>query len=275
MGLAIAAFLAAGAVQPAAQVVRRYPAPEARQGVAVGGDRFYAIDNSRIAAYDKKAGARLALWTGDPKLFPHLNSCTLVERDLVCANSNYPAVPMSSSVETFDAATLQHKASRSLGPGIGSLTWLVRHDRSWWAGYANYDGKGGEPGRDHRWTTLVRYDDAFSRLDAWLFPASVLTAFAPYSSSGGAWGTDGLLYVTGHDRPELYALQLPLAGSTLLHIATVPIATAGQAIAFDPDNNRELWSIDRANRQVVVTRLAEKLAVDGVDERVRYPSRPK
>ncbi len=97
-----------------------------------------------------------------------------------------------------------------------------------------------------------------------MFPDSVLAAFAPYSSSGGAWGTDGLLYVTGHDRPELYTLRLPPAGSTLLHIATVPIATAGQAIAFDPGNSQELWSIDRSNRQIVVTRLAEKPAEDGV-----------
>lgn len=254
-GPVFASLVAAVSILSAAEVIQRYPAPEARQGVAVGSDRFYAIDNSTIAAYDRRTGNRLARWTGDPGLFPHLNSCTVVEHDLVCANSNYPAVPMSSAVETFNAETLVHVSSHSLGPGTGSLTWIIRHDGSWWAGFANYDGKGGEPGRDHRWTTLVRYDDGFRRLGAWLFPHSVLSAFAPHSSSGGVWSSDGLLYVTGHDRPELYALELPDAGSTLLHVATVPIPTAGQAIAFDPHDPRRLWSIDRSRGQVVVTQL--------------------
>jgi len=163
---------------------------------------------------------------------------------------------MSGSVEIFDAATLRHKATHSLGPGTGSLTWIVRRDGAWWAGFANYDGKGGEPGRDHRATTLVRFDDAYRRTGAWLFPAPVLAAFAPYSSSGGDWGPDGLLYVTGHDRRELYRLKLPLAGSTLVHLGTVPISTAGQAIAFDPARKGLLWSIDRQRREVVATQLS-------------------
>ncbi len=240
---------------PAGIVVARFPATEARQGVAVGTDRFYAVDNSRIAAYDKKSGKTLAAWTGDPAQFPHLNSCSVVARDLVCASSNYPAVPMSSSVEIFDADTLRHKASHSLGPGIGSLTWIVRHQNRWWAGFANYDGKGGMAGQDHRATTLVRFDDGFRRTSAWLFPPSVLAAFAPYSNSGGDWGRDGLLYVTGHDRREIYVLTLPKAGSTLVHLATVQVSTAGQAIAFDPARAGLLWSIDRQRREVVATQM--------------------
>lgn len=236
-------------------VVKRFAAPEARQGVAVSADRFYAIDNSTIAAYHKQSGKKLNSWRGDPAQFPHLNSCSVVARDLVCASSNYPAVPMSSSVEIFDARTLRHKVSHSLGPGTGSLTWIARRGNHWWAGFANYDGRGGEPGRDHRWTTLVRLDDAFRRTGAWLFPATVLAAFAPYSNSGGDWGRDGLLYVTGHDRREVYRLRLPAAGSTLAHVGTVPISTGGQAIAFDPARPGLLWSIDRERREVVATEL--------------------
>lgn len=255
MAAALVLFAGLATATPTGAVVARFPAEEARQGVAVGATRFYAIDNSRITAYDKRSGRRLNAWTGDPKLFPHLNSCTVVARDLVCASSNYPAVPMSSSIETFDAATLRHKASHSLGPGIGSLTWIVRRQGWWWAGFANYDGRGGEPRRDHRSTTLVRYDDAFRRTRAWLFPATVLEAFAPYSSSGGDWGPDGLLYVTGHDRREVYRLKLPAAGSTLVHLGTLPLSTPGQAIAFDPVRAGILWSIDRGRRAVVATRL--------------------
>ncbi len=92
---------------PAAIVERhRFAAPEARQG-AVADRRFvYAIGNSEIALYDKASGRRVRHWQGDPARFPHLNSC-IVRRRLVCAGSNYPAVPMRSMVVWFDRRTLQ------------------------------------------------------------------------------------------------------------------------------------------------------------------------
>ncbi len=238
-----------------AEALRRYHADEARQGVAIGTDRFYAIDNSRIAAYDRATGERLANWSGDPQAFPHLNSCLIVDEELVCASSNYPSVPMASSIEWFDAATLEHLRSYSLGPGIGSLTWLVPHEGFWWAGFANYEGRGGEPGRSHRFTTLVQYDANFQRRQSWLFPESVLDRMSPRSASGGVWGSDSLLYVTGHDLPELYVLALPEAGATLRHLATIATPTAGQAIAWDPAETRIIWSINRPSREVVASRI--------------------
>src|SRR5690606_6739615 len=39
------------------EAARRYQAPEARQGVAVDTDHFYAIANYRIARYEKGSGA--------------------------------------------------------------------------------------------------------------------------------------------------------------------------------------------------------------------------
>src|SRR4028118_1825178 len=92
--------------------VHRFKAVEARQGVAVSERSFYAIDNSTIGAYDRRTGKRLFGWKGDPALFPHLNSCGVHGRELVCASSNYPAVPMSSSIERFDAATLPHSGAQ-------------------------------------------------------------------------------------------------------------------------------------------------------------------
>lgn len=239
----------------AAPVVRRIPAEEAHQGVAVDGGHVYAIANSTIGKYEKRTGKRVARWSGDPKLFPHTNSCAVVKAELVCAASNYPAVPMSSAIEFFDAATLRHKRTLSLGPGRGSLTWLDWHKGSWWAAFANYDGRGGEPGRDHRHTVLVRYDADMREREAWLFPPAVLARFAPMSSSGGAWRGDGLLYITGHDHRELYALKLPEAGSALVHVATLPIATPGQAIDWDPSDADLLWSIDRPARMLVASRV--------------------
>lgn len=252
----LALLLAQLVTAPAAESAR-FAAPEARQGVAAGGRHVYAVDNSRIAKYDSVSGRRLALWQGDPRRFRHLNSCGLVGPSLVCAASNYPDVPMASSVETFDPDTLRPVATRSLGPGRGSLTWLDWHDGSWWACFANYDGRGGEPGRGHRWTTLVRYSPDFAEQGAWLFPEEVLQRMAPRSSSGGAWNRDGLLYVTGHDRRELYALRLPAAGSRLELVAIVPTVTGGQAIDWDPAVPRRLWSIDRATLQLVASTVPE------------------
>jgi len=231
--------------------VARMPAEEARQGVVADARFVYAVSNSEIGKYDRRTGRRIAHWQGDPALFIHMNSCILLRRQIVCAASNYPGTPMASSVEWFDAGRLEHVRTRSLGPGRGSLTWLDWHDGSWWAGFAHYDGKGGEAGRDHRATTLVRYSADFSEQAAWLFPEPVLARFAPYSSSGGAWGDDGLLYVTGHDRPELYALRLPPAGSRLELVRTIDIVTNGQAIAWQRDARRTLWSIERKTREAV------------------------
>ncbi len=75
------------------------------------------------------------------------------------------------------------------------------------------------------------------------------------SSSGGSWGDDGLLYVTGHDRGELYALRLPEAGTVLEHVATIGLPTGGQAIAWDRSQSRVLWSLDRETKMVVASRI--------------------
>ena len=249
-----ALLVTAGAAALAASEVARYPAEEARQGVVADERHFYAISNSTIGKYERDSGRRVAEWNGDPGQFRHMNSCIMLRAEIVCAASNYPEVPMASSVEWFDAAAMKHVRTRSLGPGRGSLTWLDWHDGSWWACFANYDGRGGEPGRDHRLTTLVRYSLDFAEQGAWLFPEAVLERFAPYSSSGGVWGDDGMLYVTGHDRPEAYALRLPAAGSRLEHVATIVLPTAGQAVAWDPAPRR-LWSIDRDRREAVMSEI--------------------
>ena len=162
---------------------------------------------------------------------------------------------MASSVETFDARDASAHATRSLGRDAGSLSWLDLHDGSWWACFANYDGKGGEPGRDHRSTTLVRFSPDFAEQEAWLFPEEVLWRMAPRSSSGGAWNADGPLYVTGHDAAELYALRLPELGPRLELVAIIPTVTGGQAIDWDPRQPRTLWSIDRQTSQIVASRI--------------------
>lgn len=238
----------------AADTLRRYPAPAARQGVAVDADYIYAVDNAAIAKYDKSSGERVAIWEGDKAQFPHINSCTVIAMQapqLVCANSNFPGVPHWSSVEFFDPATLRHVRSVPLGPGRGSLTWVERRDGAWWAVFANYDGKGGEAPRDHRHTVMIRFDDEWRQTRSWSFPASVVERFAPMSSSGGGWGPDGRLYVTGHDHPELYVLKLPAAGAVLEHVDTIAVPIEGQAVDWDETAPGELYGISRKRREIV------------------------
>jgi len=232
-------------------IVRSYDAPEARQGVAVDGKHFYAVDNSVIAKYDRRSGRKTGEWRGDPIEFKHLNSCVIVGRQLVCANSNFPETPMRSSVEFFDPSRMKHLRSVPLGQQSGSLTWVQRRGGFWWAAFANYDGRGGEPGRDHRHGELVKFDDQWVRQQVWTFPDKVLQRFKPSSTSGGAWGKDGKLYVTGHDHTELYVLALPREGSVLQHLATIEAPFQGQAIAFDPTQSRVLFGISRPEKKVI------------------------
>ncbi|MGE4411443.1 MAG: hypothetical protein AB7D33_12830 [Sphingobium sp.] len=251
--LGLALVLAASA--PQAAITERIAAPEANQGVAAGRKVVYAISNHEIGEYDKRTGKRLRHWEGDPAHFRHMNSCTLVSRDLVCAASNYPATPMRSMVELFDTRTLTHSRTIALDGFPGSLTVLTRHKGRWWAVFANYDSQSGATGRDHRDSLLVELDRNFREIRRFHFPASVLERFAPRSCSGAQWGKGGLLYVTGHDRPELYALRVPEKGTQLAHVATYAIATNGQAIDWDPEQPDLLWSIERSTREMVAARV--------------------
>ena len=249
--LALAAMTGLSATE-----VRRVPST-ATQGVASDGQSIFSISNHTIVRTDPATGKVLATWDGDPAQFKHLNSCIARQGKLLCAASNYPTVPMESMIERFDARTLKYLGRQVLPNGPGSLVWVLRHKGAWWANFANYDGRGGQPGRDHRFTTLVRYDDKWQETARWAFPEDLLTRFAPMSASGGSWGDDGLLYVTGHDRPELYALRVPDGGGVLEHVATITVPTAGQAISWDPLQRRLLWSIERATKAMVASTVPE------------------
>jgi hypothetical protein len=253
--LSAAVLAVALAAAPQAETVRTWPAPEASQGVAVDARHFYAVGNSTIAKYDRATGRKVAQWSGDPKLYPHINSCAVIGRELICAASNFPAVPMLSFVEVFDPQAMVHRRTIPLGEQRGSLTWIDRKGGAWWAGFANYDGRGGEPGRDHRATKVVRFDSAWRPLQTWSFPDAVLDRFKPMSNSGGGFGPDGLLYASGHDAPEVYALRAPASGSTLELVETLGTPVEGQAIAFDKSDGRVLFGVSRKRREVTAMRL--------------------
>jgi hypothetical protein len=235
------------------ETVRRY-ASTATQGVAVGPKDLYAVSNFNIVRLDKKTGEKRAEWTGERSRFPHINSCALFGGDLVCASSNFPGAPHVSTVEIFDPVTLAHRGSVSLGLGTGSITWVDRHDGFWWAMFANYDAKGGEPPRDHRHTTLVKFDDQWRRLEGWAMPATILDRIKPMSISGGGWGPDGRLYLSGHDLPELYVVALPAGGGVLDHLTTLPMEAEGQAVDWDESDKGMLYGITRRSREILAMR---------------------
>jgi len=240
------------------QELKRYSAPEARQAVAVDATCFYAIGNSSVAKYDKKSGVRLAGWEcpeGKPLI--HLNSGVVVDGKLYCAHSNYPAVPLTGSVEIWDTKTIGHIGTHSFGIYAGSTTWIDFYKGCWYVAFAHYQNKGGEPNRDPSWTTLVKFDQAWNRLESWVFPPEVVKRFAGYSSSGGVIDDHGFLYCTGHDAPEVYVLQFPKGGSILELVEILEVSFPGQGIALDRSDPGILYSIFKARREVIVARITK------------------
>jgi len=253
-----AQLLNAEPLELTAELLEEFTTFDARQGVAVDELHFYAVNNTRITKHDKD-GEPLLQWDGGPEdgsgLLIHLDSAMVHEGKLYAAHSNYPFWPMTSSVEIWDTQTLQHSASHSFGVQIGSFTWLDRHDGYWWGAFGNYDRvQDGmtQPYGGTANTTLVKMNDEFAILEQWLFPPELHARFTPMSNSGGSWGPDGLLYITGHDHPEIYVVRPPQLGSTVEWLATVHVpGLEGQGIAWDrSESGRILWGIHKATRKV-------------------------
>ncbi len=231
---------------------------EARQGVAVDDNYIYVIGSTKIGKYEKDSGKPVAKWE-ETKNGPiiHLDSGVIIEGKLYCAHSNYSGVPMTSSIEIWDAETLEHIDSFSFGILWGSCTWVDRHDGFWWVAFAHYDKWKHVTGKGSEWTTVVKLDDQWQDIEAWVFPENVVDRFRPMSNSGGSWGPDSLLYCTGHDRPELYAFRIPQKGSVLELVETIPINIFGQGIAWDHSAQNIIYGIRKKDKQVIISELIE------------------
>lgn len=230
---------------------------DADQGIAVDRTHFYAIDNTEITKHERATGKPVLQLAGaDGGPIEHLDSGVVVNGKLYAAHSNYPEWPMESSIEIFDTRTMEHVGAHSFGIYRGSLTWLDRYDGSWWAGFANYDRV--QDGMDEPYgqtynTQVVKLDDDFRVVQSWTIPKTILDKFGLMSNSGGSWGPDGNLYLTGHDLPETYVMALPEAGSELEWLGTVSLeGIEGQGIAWDRTDNKNptLWGISRDNDEV-------------------------
>ncbi|ADB35570.1 hypothetical protein Kfla_6575 [Kribbella flavida DSM 17836] len=237
--------------------VRTYPAFDANQAVAVDAKYFYAVNNRTVTKHDRSTGEPLLQFAGDTDgPVEHLDSGVVVNGKLYAAHSNYPEWPMESSIEVFDTRTMRHVSTHSFGIERGSLTWLDRYDGAWWAGFANYDkpreGSSEPYGQTYN-TQVVKLNDRFEVVAGWTIPKPILDRFSPMSNSGGSWGPDGRLYLTGHDLGEAYVMTLPVAGSELRWVATVHLPEIqGQGIAWDRSSvrNPTFWAISRPARQV-------------------------
>ena len=245
---------------------RRFPAPEARQGVAADDKYLYVISNYSLGKYHKDTGERVSGWEcpkGEP--LTHLNAGIVRKGRLYCAHSNFPAVPMLSSVEIWDTATMKHVGNHSFGRTDGSLTWIDRRNGRWIACFVHYGNKGGEPGRGPEWTRLVEFDDEWRGTGGWAVPADLMAQLGVrgFSVSGGAFGPGDHLYVTGHDDTALYVLALPEAGPTLKWIATIPITAQGQSFAWDPRDRTMLYTLSKQGREVIVGRVESSATAAG------------
>jgi hypothetical protein len=246
-------------------LVNRLPAEEANQAVAVDANHVYAITNRKIGKYDKDTGERVDGWSGaEDGPIIHLNSGVVINDTLYCAHSNYPGSPMVSSIEMWDVRTMTHVDSHSFGIDQGSATWVDRHEGHWWVAFAHYGRRvhggpsGGAAGKGPDWTALVKYGPNWTRREGFVFPTAVIDRMRPYSTSGGAWGPDGRLYVTGHDKTEVYVLTLPSAGSILQLREITVFPGEGQGIAWDPARPDRLYGIQRSEREVVVTQKTQE-----------------
>ena len=245
-----------------AEEVRRWKPRGANQGVAVDAKHFYGIGNYVVGKYDKVSGERVAEWVGlRGGATVHLNGGLIQGGQLVLAHSNFPQLPMASSLEYFDPASVRPVKSVSLGLRHGSLTWAEKKDGFWWACFAHYNDQGTAPGTDNRSTMVGKFDENWQLLESWLFPPQVVASWGKSSCSGGSWGDDGLLYTTGHDASELYVLRLPKMGVTLEYVTMIKVPFEGQSWAWDRTDRRVIYGIIRRTGEVVVAKIPELPAV--------------
>ena len=239
-----------------AEELRRWKPRGANQGVAVDAHHYYGIGNYVVGKYDKTTGARVAEWVGlRGGATVHLNGGLIQDGQLVLAHSNFPQLPMASSLEYFDPATVQPVKSLSLGIRHGSLTWAEKKAGFWWACFAHYNDQGTAPGSDNRSTLVGKFNDTWQLLESWIFPPQVIASWGKSSCSGGSWGDDGLLYTTGHDEKKLYVLRVPKMGVTLDYVTTIDVPFEGQSWAWDRSDPRVIYGIIRRTGEVVVARI--------------------
>ena len=235
----------------AVKEVKRFAAPNATQAVAVDSLHFYTISNSKIVKRLKADGKIIKEWSGP---LAHLNSGIVIDGKLYCANTNYPQVPMASSLEIFDAETLEHIDNHSFGIYIGSFTWIDKWEGDWYLMFVHYGNKAQERNKGVAYTTLIQADSSFRRKAGWTIPAQIVNHLAPMSISGGTFQRDGTLLLSPHHFEEVYEFKIPSIGYELEWLNTIEVPLQGQGLAIDRYTG-DVWGIHRKNREVIVLQI--------------------
>lgn len=236
------------------KTIRTYQTNEARQAIAVDEENFYAVDSYTIAKYSKNEGRLVKVWKAEEgSLIRHLNSGKVIGGKLYCAHSNYPKIPRKSTLEIWEANTLNYIGNHDFGLSDGAANVIIQKDSVMWVLFAHYTGDKAEPNRSSANTRLDKFDKEWRVTESYTFPKEIIDKIAPQSISGADWGPDGLLYCTGHDEAEVYQLKLPLRGTVLEYIKTIPVECEGQGITFDSEGN--MWTIKRRTKEVVVSKF--------------------
>ncbi len=238
------------------ETVQTFQTKKAHQGIAVDKDYFFIINTKSVAKYNKKNGEFISEWKDTLNEIIHFDGGVVVDEKLYCAHSNYPGIPMTSSIEIFNKNTLEHINSHSFGIKYGSCTWADYFNNYWWVCFSNYDKFEKQTQRDTKWTLVVKFDWEWKEMESWVFPENIISELKPMSCSGGSWGPDGNLYVTGHDSTRVYVLQLPEFGSTLKYLKTMKVTFQGQGIAWDRFETYILYGINRKNNVVTKSKQA-------------------
>ncbi|UXN75433.1 cycloisomerase [Devosia sp. A8/3-2] len=171
------------------EVLGSYVIPEVNQGIGVDAEHFYAIDNTSIAKYTKDTRERVALEDYEDIGAIHFDSAAVIDGKIYVAHSNYPVWPMTSSLEIFDAASLDHLESHSFGIQIGSFTGSIRRRTALGGGFANYnrvfDKSPIAYGNKYN-TRVVKFDADWQVDQAYVIPDIVVEKFDDMSNSGGS-----------------------------------------------------------------------------------------
>lgn len=237
----------------------RFKSDDARQGVAVDAKHIYAISNKRISKLLKSNG--ILVKSSSPETarkasITHLNSGVIHDGQLYTAHSNWPHPFIRNSIEVWTAENLKHVTTHFLSTDNAYLSWLDHHQGAWWAAFVEYPVVTQEF-TQHNFaelkTRVVKMDDSFRITKRYRFPVALLQRLYPMSNSGASWGPDGCLYLTGHNRSELYVARLPASGDTLHWTATISLPDIeGQGIAWDRDSSEpRLYGIRRSSMEIL------------------------
>jgi hypothetical protein len=143
---------------------------EAVQGIAVDRKSFYTINSRGIGKYDKTTGRFISGWKDSTGRIIHLDGGMVMKGKLFCAHSNFPGLPMTSSIEVFSARDLKHEDSHSFGIKYGSCTWADYYNNYWWVCFAHYDQFKKEILKGSEWTVLVKFDNDWNEIESCTFP---------------------------------------------------------------------------------------------------------